>query len=100
MWIERLIGKESPAETDTDADKDDCEASGEEPVEDDDFNNELEDDSTTPEATGLAPVRPRITREGCPYSLRKKISAPKRYQQARDDLKKRGSDVTSVTFSN
>ena len=86
MWIEKLIEKESPAETsNTAADRDDCEASCEEPVEDYDFKNEL-DDSTAPEATGLVPVRPRITSEGCPYSLRKKISAPKRYQQARDDL--------------
>jgi len=51
-----------------------------------DVKNGLEDDSTTPEATELVPAGPRITCEGCPYSLRKKISVPKRYQQARDDL--------------
>ena len=31
-------------------------------------------------------TRPRNTPDGCPYSLRKEINVPKRYQQARDEL--------------
>ena len=38
------------------------------------------------EATGLNTARQRISSNECPYSLRRKITVPKRYQQARDDL--------------
>ena len=31
-------------------------------------------------------TRPRNTPDGCPYSLRKEINVPKRYQQAQDEL--------------
>jgi len=84
-------GDDSPAKTsaaDTDADRDDSEEPTEELMKD--IDNELEDDCdprrTITEATGLVPTRQRITHDQCPYSLKRKISTPKRYQQARDDL--------------
>ena len=92
QWIERLTKEnESPTEisvTDTDAVGHDSEESLSEPVDDTDNESELEDNPRreVTEATGLVPVRQRVPHENCPYTLRKRINTPKRYQQARDDL--------------
>ena len=91
-WVERLTrkGDECSAETlVVDTDRGDCEEdkSTKELVEDIDEGG-LEDEARmrTTEATGLQMARPRNTYDGCPYSLGQRITTPKRYQQAWDDL--------------